>query len=193
MNPDCSLTFRHIQEEPGLCARTFHARAFLGKRPGEANHTRDLLIWETHLEAMDGSGALERVANARWAGLRPPRAPCESLAAALWPNLLRVLYLHDNNVPKNELWRNGRKPGEVIGCRRGRGEGPGPSEREGGGVAVGLGRARVRGDGRWGGGQKSVRRFVSEPPALRRHQEPLSSFHHARNERCSSAHAVRRC
>lgn len=75
----------------------------------------------------------------------PPRGPCESLpGAALWANILRVLYLHDNSIPKNELWRNGWKPGEVIGCRLGQGEGPGgvaaaaKKEKKGGGGAEKL-------------------------------------------------------
>lgn len=79
---------------------------------------------------MDGSVAtkaiqIHRVAPCVRAG--PPRAgPCESLpGAALWGNILRVLYLHDNAIPKNQLWRNGRKPGEVIGCRLGEGGGTG--------------------------------------------------------------------
>lgn len=73
----------------------------------------------------------ENGTNPTWPGVRPPRGPCESLpGAALRENILRVLYLHDNTIPKNELWRNGRKPAEVIGCRLGQGEGRGRCEYE---------------------------------------------------------------
>lgn len=81
---------------------------------------------------MDGSVAMKTIQIHRGPGLCPPRGPCESLpCAALWGNILRVLYLHDNAIPKNQLWRNGRKPGEVIGCRPGEGEGPGLGETAG--------------------------------------------------------------
>lgn len=80
----------------------------------------------TYLRLMDGSVARRAIGIHRGPGLRPPRGPCESLpGAALWGKILRVLYLHDNTVPKNQLWRNGRKPAEVIGCRHGEGAGPG--------------------------------------------------------------------
>lgn len=86
--------------------------------------------------------------NPPWPGLCPPRGPCESLpCAALWGNILRVLYLHDNTIPKNQLWRNGRKPGEVIGCRLGQGEGSGPCE------SAGRGRGLWRGEERRGVGR----------------------------------------
>lgn len=79
----------------------------------------------TYLRLMDGSVARRAIGIHRGPGLRPPRGPCESLpGAALWGKILRVLYLHDNTVPKNQLWRNGRKPAEVIGCRHGEGAGP---------------------------------------------------------------------
>lgn len=98
---------------------------------------------------MDGSVARRAIGIHRGPGLRPPRGPCEFLpGAALWGKILRVLYLHDNTVPKNQLWRNGRKPAEVIGCRHGEGAGPrslrnfcmegawspGPEKLEGGGM-----------------------------------------------------------
>lgn len=116
----------------------------------------------------------------------PPRGPCESLpGAALWANILRVLYLHDNSIPKNELWRNGWKPGEVIGCRLGQGEGPG-------GVAAAAKKEKKR----RGGAEKlrcnikqSSRRIcapVSDPLGLssgqRGHQEPLGSIRGSRNQ-----------
>lgn len=79
----------------------------------------------TYLRLMDGSVARRAIGIHRGPGLRPPRGPCESLpGAALWGKILRVLYLHDNTVPKNQLWRNGRKPAEVIGCRHGEGAEP---------------------------------------------------------------------
>lgn len=111
-------------------------------------YLRDLLLSEAYLEAMDGSGALKTVQKStvgRSGGcVCPPRGPCESLpGAALWANILRVLYLHDNSIPKNELWRNGWKPGEVIGCRLGQGEGPG-----------GVASAAKKKKKKWGGCRK---------------------------------------
>lgn len=78
----------------------------------------------------------------------PPRGPCESLPrASLWENISRVLYLHDNAIPKKQLWRNGRKPGEVIGCRLGSGGGICPMWiRAEGGVVFRGGSSRSHGE-----------------------------------------------
>lgn len=115
---------------------------------------------------MDGSVARRAIGIHRGPGLRPPRGPCESLpGAALWGKILRVLYLHDNTVPKNQLWRNGRKPAEVIGCRHGEGAGqlslrnfcmegawsPGPEKLEGGAP--------------WGGQNAAAAAVLNKPPA----------------------------
>lgn len=124
MYPNSLHTFRHIQEwdsateeRRALCAQVY-ARISPGLRPAAKLQSVDLpasdgrvRVVATDKPLLRGPGMRVFLLLAVLMSLCP--APCYGGI------VLRVLYLHDNAFPKNQLWRNGRRSAEVIGCRLG--------------------------------------------------------------------------